>query len=131
MDRWKNQLNAIGSNAFEFAQRISSELTAETETDPNTELQVSTRFFFFQSIYLSFQYHKDQAIKFERDLVKCQSELNEKNKEVEALSERASEAFEEVELTRKTLMNKLAAKELQLEKAQVCVYKNKFISLIV
>jgi hypothetical protein len=40
MDRWKNQLNALGTNAFDFAQRISSELTAETETDPSTELQV-------------------------------------------------------------------------------------------
>lgn len=44
--------------------------------------------------------------------------MKEKNSEVEALTESVREAFEEVELTRQTLLNRLAAKELELEKAQ-------------
>jgi hypothetical protein len=38
------------------------------------------------------------------------------------LSDSVREASEEVELTRQTLLNRLAAKELELEKAQVCSF---------
>lgn len=54
----------------------------------------------------------------ERDLVKCQSELSAKTKEAEALSDSVREAFEEVEVTRQSLLNRLAAKELELDKAR-------------
>ncbi|KAI6201377.1 hypothetical protein M3Y96_00835400 [Aphelenchoides besseyi] len=102
MSRWRDQLNAVGSNAFDFVQRISNELATESEIDPATELQ----------------YHKDQAMKLERDFIKCQSELAERNKEIETLTHSVQEAHEEVELTRQTFLNRIAAKELELEKAQ-------------
>lgn len=40
MSRWRDQLNSVGSNAFDFVQRISSELTTEDDVDPNSQLQV-------------------------------------------------------------------------------------------
>lgn len=37
---WKDQFNAVRSNVFDFAERVKTELTAENELDPSTELQV-------------------------------------------------------------------------------------------
>jgi uncharacterized protein YlxW (UPF0749 family) len=51
--------------------------------------------------------------------VRCQAELAEKNKEIQALTENVQTAYEETESTRQALMNRLAAKEIELGKAQV------------
>ncbi|CAD5215862.1 unnamed protein product [Bursaphelenchus okinawaensis] len=102
MSGWRNQLNNVGSNAFDFVQRISNELAAETPLDPSSELD----------------YHKQKALEKEKELVRYQSQLTERNREIEELNESVKAAYEEVELTRQSLLNRIAAKELELEKAK-------------
>ena len=86
-------------------------------------------FDFYSCAFASFlQYHKDQAIKFERELVKCQAELAEKCKVVETLNDSVQEAHDEVEMTRQQLMSRMAAKDLELQKAKVCKAEAKCLS---
>ncbi|CAD5221825.1 unnamed protein product [Bursaphelenchus xylophilus] len=102
MSGWRNQLNSVGNNAFDFVQRISSELAAETPIDPSSELD----------------YHKQKALEKEKELVRYQNQLVDKNRQIEELTENVRAAYEEVEMTRQSLLNRIAAKELELEKAK-------------